>query len=325
MSPLRRPVLRLRVAHRFGVVLAGLLLAMATLAVVATVGVRRVNQRATEIAGDQLHTTELVGRLTLELADTQQAALRLISSNDPQLQAQLNARLDGDGVKLASSITALRTAVATDPRAERAAVDEVEGRWRAFLDLRRRAQFDAIGFGPEISVLNERLAEDVSHVFAPAMTAAERVLKHEVVQAGEARAAAQETYRSTLRWLFGLVGATVLVAGGLLSWLTRGVVPRVRAYSRYAVEVAGGRLPGRLAVAGSDELADLGHALDAMVRDQLGARDHERAQSEFSHALQTAENEGEAHDLLRRHLQRSISGTSASFSTATTAPIDSRR
>src|SRR6185436_20621803 len=103
---------------------------------------------------------------------------------------------------------------------------------------------------------------------------------------------------------------TVLVAGGLLSWLTRSVVPRVRAYARFAVDVADGHLSEGLAVDGSDELSDLGHALDAMVRDQLGARDHERAQSEFTHALQTAENEGEAHELIRRHIQRSITGTS---------------
>jgi diguanylate cyclase (GGDEF)-like protein len=310
MSPLRRPVLHLRVAHRFAVVLAGLLLAMAALAVVATNGVQRVNARVSEIDRGELRTTQRVSRLALQLADTEQTVLRLIATGDLADQADLNTTLDRNSVKVEASIYALRAALVDDSHAERLAETEVERRWREFLDLRRRAAREAAGSGPEIAARNERLADSVAAVFAPAMAATEKVLDYEVADAGKAKAAAQSTYRSTLVWLFGLLGGAVLVAAGLLAWLIRSVVPKVRAYAKFAVDVSEGRLSGRLAVAGSDELADLGHALDAMVRDQLGARDHDRAQSEFSHALQNAENEGEAHDLLRRHLQRSIAGAS---------------
>jgi len=57
----------------------------------------------------------------------------------------------------------------------------------------------------------------------------------------------------------------------VLGWLIRRVVRRVRGYSRLAVEVAEGRLTGRSAVGGSEELADLeAHALDVDL-----ARAHE--------------------------------------------------
>jgi diguanylate cyclase (GGDEF)-like protein len=308
LSSFRRPVLRLRVAHRFAVALVGLLLVIAALAVVATSSVRRVNDRASEI-DHELRTLDGVSELELQLADTEQAVLRLIPANNVDRQAELNAALDSNTVGVASSLAEVRAAVADDPRAKKA-VDEIDKHWRTFLELRRRAEFDASGYGPEIATADERLSEDVSRVFAPARVATETLLDLEVADAARARAAAQSTYRSTRDVLFCLVGGAALVAAGLLAWLIRSVVPRVRAYSRFAVEVADGRLSGRLAVAGSDELADLGDALDTMVRNQLGARDHDRAQSEFSHALQTAENEDEAHDLLRRHLQRSIAGAS---------------
>ncbi|TML86567.1 MAG: diguanylate cyclase [Actinobacteria bacterium] len=309
MRSLRRPVLRLRVAHRFGVVLAGLLIVMAVVAAVATIGVRRVNDRAIEI-DHELSTTDMVSSLALRLADTEQALLRVISANSPERRGELEAGLDANGLRVASLIAELRAAVASDSRAERAAVDDIETQWRAFLELRRRAEFDATDYGPEAAARDEKLADDVSHVFAPARALTEKVLDNEVADAAKSRKAAQHTYRFTRFSLFGLVGGAVLVAAGLLSWLIRSVVPRVRAYARYAVDVAEGRLSERLEVEGSDELADLGHALDTMVRDQLRARDHDQAQSAFSHALQTAENEGDAHELIRRHLQRSIAGVS---------------
>ena len=283
---------------------------MAALAVVATNGVQRVNARVSEIDRGELRTTQRVSRLALQLADTEQTVLRLIATGDLADQADLNTTLDRNSVKVEASIYALRAALVDDSRVERLAETEVERRWGEFLDLRRRAAREAAGSAPEIAARNERLADSVAAVFAPAMAATEKVLDQEVADAAKAKAAAQSTYRSTLVWLFGLLGGAVLVAAGLLAWLIRSVVPKVRAYAKFAVDVSEGRLSGRLAVAGSDELADLGHALDAMVRDQFGARDHDRAQSEFSHALQNAENEGEAHDLLRRHLQRSIAGAS---------------
>jgi hypothetical protein len=92
MSPLRRPVLHLRVAHRFAVVLAGLLLVMAALAVVATSGVQRVNARVSEIDRGELRTTQRVSRLALQLADTEQTVLRLIATGNVADQAELNTR-----------------------------------------------------------------------------------------------------------------------------------------------------------------------------------------------------------------------------------------
>jgi methyl-accepting chemotaxis protein len=64
----------------------------------------------------------------------------------------------------------------------------------------------------------------------------------------------------------------VLTVGSALVWLgvalalVRNIVPRVQRYSRFAASVAERHLGERLGAKGGDELAELGHALDEMVR-----------------------------------------------------------
>jgi diguanylate cyclase (GGDEF)-like protein len=72
--------------------------------------------------------------------------------------------------------------------------------------------------------------------------------------------------------------------------------------------VASGDLSTQLAPTGSDELSDLGRALDEMVRKRRVERDYDATQFEFTQAMQLTESEGEAHELLKRHLERSIPG-----------------
>ena len=91
--------------------------------------------------------------------------------------------------------------------------------------------------------------------------------------------------------------------------LIRNLVPRLRAYSRFAARVADGQLGERLAPGGHDEVAELGRALDLMVGRREQQRDGEAAQAEFADTLQLSETEAEAHDLLKRHLERAIAGS----------------
>ena len=91
--------------------------------------------------------------------------------------------------------------------------------------------------------------------------------------------------------------------------LIRSLVPRIRSYSRFAGLIAGGRSTDLLTVRGHDELTDLGNALNEMVdaRDRLTS--YESAQTEFIETLQATASEEEAHNLLKRHLERSLPGS----------------
>jgi diguanylate cyclase (GGDEF)-like protein len=92
--------------------------------------------------------------------------------------------------------------------------------------------------------------------------------------------------------------------------LIRNVVPRIRQYSRFATRVAAGDLSARLRPRGRDDLAQLGHALEAMVVRRAASAAHEGRHAEFVESMQLAETEEEAHDLLKRHVERSAQGSS---------------
>jgi hypothetical protein len=62
-------------------------------------------------------------------------------------------------------------------------------------------------------------------------------------------------------------------------------------------------------VRGSDELAELGHTLNEMVRRRSQQRHYEEAQAELADTMQLSETEPEAHQLLKHHLERSIAGS----------------
>jgi hypothetical protein len=62
-----------------------------------------------------------------------------------------------------------------------------------------------------------------------------------------------------------------------------------------------------------------------MVGRQGRRRDDEASQAEFADTMQLSETEVEAHDLLRRHLERAIPGSRVTVLNRTTAPTDGRR
>jgi len=66
-----------------------------------------------------------------------------------------------------------------------------------------------------------------------------------------------------LTWI-SLVISALLGLGGVV-WLIRQIVPRIRRYSEFTTEVAGGDLTSRVEVSGTDELAQLGGNLNTMV------------------------------------------------------------
>ena len=73
--------------------------------------------------------------------------------------------------------------------------------------------------------------------------------------------------------------------------------------------MADGQPAGQLSVRGADELAELGHTLNAMVRRRGQERRYEESQAEFADTMQLSEAEREAHQLLKHHLERSIDGS----------------
>jgi diguanylate cyclase (GGDEF)-like protein len=130
-------------------------------------------------------------------------------------------------------------------------------------------------------------------------------------QARTAHARIDDEYRRTRQQLALIVAGALLAGIGSVLWLIQNLVPRIGAYSRFAVDVAAGQLSSRLRPTGSDELSELSRALNHMVERRAAAHDYDTSQSAFSTTLQATESESEAHLLLKRHLERCLPGATA--------------
>jgi diguanylate cyclase (GGDEF)-like protein len=140
--------------------------------------------------------------------------------------------------------------------------------------------------------------------------AADRVVARDTSDATVAADRSDDTYVHTNRVMALIFGLTLLLGIGLMVWLIRSVVPRTRGYASFAARVSAGDVAGRLDPQGADELADLGRSLDTMVALHEDETRYQRDQAGFVDALQVSDSEEEAHDLIRRHLERSIAASS---------------
>jgi diguanylate cyclase (GGDEF)-like protein len=150
-------------------------------------------------------------------------------------------------------------------------------------------------------------AAALTPVLDRAIADARQLLRAEYVEAKRNYGGAQVSYHANLRLLVVALLLGGVVAALCVLWLAHTVLPRTLAYSRFARRIAGGDYSTRLEIHGDDEIAVLGRTLDDVAQRHREQERHDRAQAEFSDALQLTDDEPAAHDLLRRHLERSIS------------------
>ena len=98
----------------------------------------------------------------------------------------------------------------------------------------------------------------------------------------------------------------LLIALGVVVWLTRSVLTRTLSYSAFARSVSEGDVTKHLEPSGDDELDQLGVVLEQLARRRESAEQYDEKKLEFVDLLQLTESETEAHVLLKRYLERSI-------------------
>src|SRR5215218_5871164 len=156
--------------------------------------------------------------------------------------------------------------------------------------------------GDQRSELEEEIQE-------PATELAAEMAGIEAEEAHESQIRAQSTHGRASSRILLLSAAAVLVCLLIALALVRNLVPRLRSYSSFAGRVADGQLGERLTPRGGDEVADLGRALDLMVGRRERQRAYQEAQAEFADTMQLSETEVEGHELLKRHLERTLDGS----------------
>jgi diguanylate cyclase (GGDEF)-like protein len=276
--------LRFPIAARFWLVLGVLLAAMAGMGAVALVGLGKLHEGTTGLH-QRLVQSAGRGEGRFHLGDLRNAVQLYPSTSPAGARRALRARIEEDILHAGE--------FAHDELTSRqaAAVDAVAGLWRS-------GAFEGAGSAGAV-----RQAEAT---LGPIVEATDSAAEREIARAAAARNRADTHFSRTRMEVLGMLAAAMLLGLGMVLWLVRSVVPRTRDYSRFAARVSSGDIGDRLAPTGSDELADLGRTLDEMVGRHEAERDYQSSQHEFVDAMQVTESEDEAHQLLKRHVERSV-------------------
>jgi diguanylate cyclase (GGDEF)-like protein len=259
------------ISARFFLALFVLSASLIAVGVLGLRGLRDVQRANDQVFADNLVTAEATSRLALDLANAERVGLELTASNDGAEIEELRAELD------------------------LIAVPQVNSDIARFLRLHaadppaERAELQRIPTGWRAAARTERLAlasvggllsagrraaaaDSIADAMDPLVLYVSGREPIEREAAADARAGAQATYHHDQSWL--IVVAIVAAAAAAVMLLV-GVT--------------------------------LKHMVDQRARD----RRFEASESEYIETLQVTENENEAHELLRRQVERSVEGARA--------------
>ena len=291
------------VGVKFAAAVGAVVLGMLTVTVIGTNGLTQLRANIERLTSDDLAGLRTVDDLTIGLSATKESSLAELAATGP-VQAAATASLDQVLVpRLSEQVLAVRQSYAHDTWAtphltqQRTNLDEY---------LAQRRSNAATPTGPDTRTAQ---IAHVRAVFDRLTNAVGAVRDGEYADTAASVEQAHSTYSSTLSQLIIGAAVSLLVALTVVMLLVRNMAPRLRAYARFAGEIAAGREVGSLNPRGGDELAQLARALDEMVGRTAAARRREADQVEFTDTLQVTATEEEAHELVQRHLQRSLPGS----------------
>jgi diguanylate cyclase (GGDEF)-like protein len=278
---------RFPLAARFWLVLAVLVAAMAGMGAVAMTGLVDLRDGTGSLHAGLVSTAEK-GEGRFHLGELSASVQLYAVTRDETRRRALRGRIEEDILR------ADEYADATLSERQDASLETIVGLWRA-------GAFDGAGAA--------RAAARTEALLGPVIEATDATGERDLAAATAARDAADADFGRTRDEVLAVLLGALLVGVGMVLWLVRTVVPRTRDYSRFAAGVAAGDASGALAAKGSDELGDLGRTLNRMVGRHEAERSYRSTQHEFVDAMQVTESEGEAHELLKRHVERSLAGS----------------
>ena len=300
-------VLRERIGARFFLVLSVLMVGMLAIAGAGLVGLVKMRDEVSSIY-DHNRDSRVITDLGDTLNNVDEAALQLALTADPASTQILEKDLrDNLAPRVEADLAAAGPALG-DLRAEqRAPLARVARGWADFKDL-----WGTPGLVPSGADLAARaeISAKLAAVFTPLKASFNELFVTETNESQAARQRAERAYLRTASITLLIVVAAIILSGVAVGWLVRSVLGRILTYSEFASKVSAGQLGGQLNPKGRDELDHLGSVLDDIVDRTRLDRHYGQTQQEFTDSIQLAENEQEVHSLIKRHLERSISGTS---------------
>jgi diguanylate cyclase (GGDEF)-like protein len=269
------------------------------------------NRQADLLYGQSLQQVRDLTVLSDALDQSYQDALRLIPTNSAAELAEIDSQLDEESIpSVQRALEVVEHEQRDQSPAVRELVQRVQDGWQRFLRLRRSGRYELTSATPGFARLNDSLVAETAQVFAPMQAAIDQLTDRELKDAQHARDLANSTYRSSRLLIVGILVGSLAAAIAVGMWLTRDIVRRIRDYAAFASKITNGGGTRPLRPRGSDELAGLGHSLNQMLANQQANNLARATQNEFIEMLQVTVGEEEAHDLVKRHLERSINNSS---------------
>lgn len=298
------------VGGKLGLSVSSLIVIVAIVAIIGTVSLGRSDAEFGRLYGHNVRVIQVEADLADAVQDLGQSALKSLRPTEP---GQLSViRFEQDNViipRIRRLMGELRTLQRDEP-SRLAALGRIGVDITKYLELRKTGAYDAVVgvHGPRVSAA---LGDRTDKLFQPITTEISDLRIAEQQEVTQVKGAEDANYDRVRLLLLGSVALSLLVGALVVLLLSRNVVPRIRGYSQFAAEIAGGRATGHLVLSGTDELAVLGAALNDMTEQRAVVDGREHSQAEFVDALQVTSTEEEAHELIQRHLQRSLPGSGA--------------
>jgi diguanylate cyclase (GGDEF)-like protein len=293
----------MRIRTRFILVLGVLLVGTTVLGVLALRGLSDLHRSTAELpasVGETVSNGSAHAALLRVTGDMEAHALAADEATKSNLKPEIEEAITVADEDLAD----MRARYADRPielqytLVQRKALQDLVGLWRSRLLDRTDERSRLIGY------------EQVRRVSEPMEEAGAALARRDIELARTTREAAHARFVRSRNMAASALVITLVLGIAFAFWLTRTVVPRTRRYSQFARRVSEGHLAERIDVTGSDELAELGRTLNAMVADRELERAYVETQAEFAEVLQGASSEEEAHQVLQIHLERCIDGGS---------------
>lgn len=300
-----------RVGGKFVLTVGVAVPAVLAVAVVGGMGLRALDDRTNELFDRSLPVTQHTAHVVRAASAIHETALYQVAVLDPQRDQQLTDELDQVLLPdLASAVAVLRDDYAFGSP-ERAHVDEISAGTAEYQQLRSIGAYEDRTDGAAGDAARTALANRTDELWEGMVDLAEGLGAAEDAHMSAIKRDSDTAYTGTVRLLEASVVVVLLVVLGVVLALIRNMVPRIRRYSGFAADVAAGRPVALLEPRGQDELAELGRALDDMVLQRQVVARADDAQGEFVDTLQVTRSEDEAQELLQRHVERSLPGSSA--------------
>ncbi len=294
---------RLTIGRRLGLLVGLLGLGIASVACMAVLGVGRIDRSISHFRDSAFGNAAVTDQLRRAMKDTELASLEYaLVENAPRRNA-LRIQLSGTLVPaVTASLSATAAALADEP-ADRAGLARIQKSWQRYLEHSEPYLLSTTPGRERAAALRIRSLLEQSIADADIIVGRE---------AKELTAAIQETSHEANQTRKHLIIAAVIAAllgTGIAVALTRSIGRRTRHYSRFAKAVAKGSYGERVHISGNDELTELGRLLNRMMEHGDSEQMQNRQRSEYTEAMQLTGSEDEAHNLLKLHLERSITGS----------------